>query len=136
MNLRDFYGRVVRDAWIRWAMTQPNPKPSWLVPYEYLSEADKEADRQIFEAVMETLHNPPTATELEGEPFYWKGRLSMYAELVREMRALQNRYFKEGKSSGVLRQAKEAERQVDRATDAILNPPEPMLFDNPWPEEY
>lgn len=47
---RDDGGRVVREAWVRWALTQPNPKPSWLVPYDELSEADKEADRQIFEA--------------------------------------------------------------------------------------
>ncbi len=49
-NSRDIGGRIVREAWVRWAMTQPNPKPSWLVPYDELSEPDKEADRQIFEA--------------------------------------------------------------------------------------
>lgn len=48
---RDQLGRIVREAWIRWAQQQPSPKPSWLVPYDELSEADKEADRQIGEAV-------------------------------------------------------------------------------------
>ena len=48
---RDDLGRVVRDAWIAWARTQPNPKPSWLVPYRDLAEPDKEADRLIGEAV-------------------------------------------------------------------------------------
>ena len=48
---RDALGRLVREAWVRWALTQPNPKPSWLVPYDQLSEPDKEADRQIGEAV-------------------------------------------------------------------------------------
>ncbi len=48
---RDALGRIVRDAWIEWALSQPNPKPSWLVPYDDLSEPDKEADRQIGEAV-------------------------------------------------------------------------------------
>jgi hypothetical protein len=48
---RDDLGRIVREAWVRWAQTQPSPKPSWLVPYDELSEADKEADRQIGEAV-------------------------------------------------------------------------------------
>ncbi len=48
---RDVLGRIVRDAWIAWAKTQPDPKPSWLVPYDELSEPDKEADRQIGEAV-------------------------------------------------------------------------------------
>lgn len=48
---RDELGRMVREAWVRWAETQPNPKPTWLVPYEALSEPDKEADRQIGEAI-------------------------------------------------------------------------------------
>jgi hypothetical protein len=48
---RDQLGRVVREAWVRWARTQPDPKPSWLVPYDELSETDKAADRQIGEAV-------------------------------------------------------------------------------------
>jgi hypothetical protein len=48
---RDDLGRFVREAWVRWAKTQPSPKPSWLVPWEELAEPDKEADRQIGEAV-------------------------------------------------------------------------------------
>lgn len=48
---RDTLGRMVREAWVRWALTQPNPKPSWLLPYSELSETDKEADRQIGEAI-------------------------------------------------------------------------------------
>ena len=48
---RDHLGRFVREAWVRWAQTQPNPKASWLLPYDELSEPDKEADRQIGEAV-------------------------------------------------------------------------------------
>lgn len=52
---RDMLGRVVREAWVRWARTQPNPKPTWLVPYDDLAEPDKEADRQIGEAVAAAL---------------------------------------------------------------------------------
>lgn len=48
---RDLLGQMVREAWVRWAKTQPNPKPSWLEPYECLSEADQEADRQIGEVI-------------------------------------------------------------------------------------
>lgn len=48
---RDTLGRMVREAWVQWAMTQPNPKPSWTIPYEDLAEPDKEADRQIGEAI-------------------------------------------------------------------------------------
>ena len=44
---RDRLGRLVRELWISWAEKQACPKPSWLVPYDDLSEADKEADRVI-----------------------------------------------------------------------------------------
>ncbi len=44
---RDDRGRRVREVWVAWAERQPNPKPSWLVPYDELTEADKEADRCI-----------------------------------------------------------------------------------------
>lgn len=47
---RETGGQFVRKVWIAWAMEQPNPKPSWLVPWEELSEPDKEVDRRIFEA--------------------------------------------------------------------------------------
>jgi hypothetical protein len=40
---------MVRDEWIAWAKEQPNAKPSWLVPWEGLSETDKEVDRRIGE---------------------------------------------------------------------------------------
>lgn len=50
---RDVLGRVVRKAWIEWAKQQPNPKPSWLVPYEELDEPDKEADRFIGERLLQ-----------------------------------------------------------------------------------
>ena len=49
--IREELGQLVRQAWVQWALTQPNPKPSWLVPYGRLDEPDKEADRQIGEAV-------------------------------------------------------------------------------------
>lgn len=48
---RDDLGRRVRAVWIAWATHQPEPKPSWLVPYEDLDEADKEADRRIGSAL-------------------------------------------------------------------------------------
>ena len=49
---RDQLGEMVRIAWVKWARTQPDPKPTWLVPYAELSEPDKEADRQIGEALL------------------------------------------------------------------------------------
>lgn len=49
--LRERLGRMVREVWIEWAREQPNPKPSWLVPWEGLSEADREVDRRIGETL-------------------------------------------------------------------------------------
>jgi hypothetical protein len=48
---RNTLGSLVRQAWIEWAKEQPNPKASWLVPWDELAESDKEADRRIGEAV-------------------------------------------------------------------------------------
>lgn len=47
--LREDLGKMVRDEWVAWAKEQPNPKPSWLVPWDGLSEPDKEVDRRIGE---------------------------------------------------------------------------------------
>lgn len=44
---REALGREVRAIWIAWAREQPDPKPSWLVPWEELGEADREVDRRI-----------------------------------------------------------------------------------------
>lgn len=48
---RELLGQLVRDEWIAWAKEQPNPKASWLVPWEKLSEPDKEVDRRIGERI-------------------------------------------------------------------------------------
>jgi hypothetical protein len=67
---RDTLGRLVREAWVRWAQTQPNPSPSWLVAYDDLSEANKEADRQIGEAVARwtLIHDAARASLAEPSP--------------------------------------------------------------------
>jgi len=52
MNLdREQLGRMVREIWVKWAREQPNPKPSWLKPWEELSEPDREVDRRIGEGI-------------------------------------------------------------------------------------
>jgi hypothetical protein len=43
----DDLGTLVREAWVAWAKAQPDPKPSWLVPYHELPEPDRQADRHI-----------------------------------------------------------------------------------------
>lgn len=51
LDHRERLGMRVREVWVAWAREQPNPKPSWLVPWNELSEADKEADRRIGSAL-------------------------------------------------------------------------------------
>lgn len=48
---REWLGKLVRLAWVKWAQTQPDAKPSWLLPWEELDEPNKEADRQIGEFI-------------------------------------------------------------------------------------
>jgi hypothetical protein len=48
---REQLGRMVREIWVAAAREHPDPKPSWLVPWDELGEWDKEVDRRIGEAV-------------------------------------------------------------------------------------
>lgn len=48
---REALGRRVREVWIEWAREQPEPKPSWLVPWNELGPADREVDMRIGEAL-------------------------------------------------------------------------------------
>lgn len=52
---REVLGKLVRATWITWAQEQPNPKASWLVPWDELDGSDKEVDRRIGEAVEEAV---------------------------------------------------------------------------------
>ncbi len=56
----EFLGQIVRAAWVDWAKTQPNPKPSNLLPWDEISEEDREADRIIGEKVASMLISPYT----------------------------------------------------------------------------
>ncbi len=49
---REERGAAVREAWIAWAGEQPDPKPSWLVPWAGLDAGQREADMRIGDAVM------------------------------------------------------------------------------------
>lgn len=48
---REACGRLVRETWVKWASEQPDPKPSWLVPWEDLDAGQREVDMRIGEAV-------------------------------------------------------------------------------------
>lgn len=66
---REGLGRLVREVWIAWAMEQPAPKSSWLLPWEALQEPDREVDRRIGEAVARqavTGYRDPKSQEILG----------------------------------------------------------------------
>jgi hypothetical protein len=54
-ELRELLGRTVRLAWVSWAFEQTDvdQHPSWTVPWDGLSERDKEVDRRIGERLYE-----------------------------------------------------------------------------------
>jgi len=57
----DELGKAVRDqGWLPWASQQPNPKDSWLVPWDDLNETDREADRQIGLALLQHIRKAMT----------------------------------------------------------------------------
>jgi hypothetical protein len=101
---RDHLGREVRTAWVRWAELQPNPKPSWLVPYDELSEPDKEADRLIGEYIAlgvlgwfvandptvdhRTRLAPSPSTAVVSEPVREAIAAAAYAEIMRSAHIL------------------------------------------------
>lgn len=45
--LPELLGMAVRAVSVAWAMQQPDPEASWLLGWDQLSEADKDADRRI-----------------------------------------------------------------------------------------
>lgn len=48
---RESLGILVRETWVDWAREQPNSKPHHLLPWDEISEGDREVDRRIGEAV-------------------------------------------------------------------------------------
>ena len=71
---REALGRMVRAAWVRWAEKCGSPKDSWLLPWEKLSEFDKEADRQIGEALANALR--PASPPSPAPPSSWPAVLN------------------------------------------------------------
>lgn len=48
---REALGRLVREVWVVWARDQDHPKPHHLLPWEELSDGDREVDRRIGETL-------------------------------------------------------------------------------------
>lgn len=60
---RELAGRLVRQVWTEWAREQPDPKPSWLLPWEELDDAQREVDMRIGEALYEMGYQARDAIE-------------------------------------------------------------------------
>jgi uncharacterized small protein (DUF1192 family) len=82
-------GREVRRVWIEWAKEQPLPKPSWLVPWEGLSEPDRDVDRRIGTALYVIGY---AAGRIEGEA----ERARLVATLNAEIQNLQAEIVEQG----------------------------------------
>lgn len=52
VSRREKLGRLVREVWVEWANEQPCPKGSWLLPWERLSDPDREVDMRIGERLI------------------------------------------------------------------------------------
>lgn len=50
-EMRESFGRRVREIWMEWASEQPEPKPQWLDEWEDLPEEIREVDRRIGEGI-------------------------------------------------------------------------------------
>jgi hypothetical protein len=48
---REPLGRIVREAWVKWASEQEDPKPSWLTGWDELDAGQREVDMRIGAAV-------------------------------------------------------------------------------------
>ena len=49
---------MVREVWVKWAQEQPSPKETWLLPWNKLSESEKEVDRRIGETLLQAGNLP------------------------------------------------------------------------------
>jgi len=67
---RETLGRLIREAWVEWALEQPNPQPSWVKPWEELGEGMKEVDRRMGERVRDYVLSESlySRKEVEEEP--------------------------------------------------------------------
>jgi hypothetical protein len=65
---REALGRLVREVWVEWAREQPDPKPSWLVPWEDLDDGQREVDMRIGEVIASAERPvdacPPSAAQI------------------------------------------------------------------------
>ena len=99
MSTREHFGKLVRETWVAWASGQPDPKPSWLVPWEELDDGQREVDMRIGAAVA------------AAESVRWRSALQDALEGMLDMLPYAPEYFRE---------KWELQGYVDRATQALL----------------
>lgn len=46
-DVREPFGRRLREIWVKWASEQPDPKSSWLLPWDELDDGQKEVDMRM-----------------------------------------------------------------------------------------
>lgn len=63
---REPAGRLVRQVWVEWAQEQPDPKPSWLLPWEELDDGQREVDMRIGTALFDAGYRAGSAWFDEG----------------------------------------------------------------------
>lgn len=70
---REFLGKLVRMEWVKWAREQPTPKQSWLLPWDELTEPEREVDRRIGESIWKFARHlkKASATSVQ-EPVAWQ----------------------------------------------------------------
>lgn len=76
-EMRELYGREVRHVWMQWAKEQPNPKPSWLVDWDVLTEAEREVDRRIGEALVNLAESH--FTHAPGRALFQLGKVTLHS---------------------------------------------------------
>jgi hypothetical protein len=81
---REWLGKLVRLAWVKWAKEQTDPKPDWLVPWEELEERYREVDRRIGEFIASQCVTPELLRlekRLEEAREYYDSAEAWFAEL-------------------------------------------------------
>lgn len=69
---REVLGKLVRLEWMDWAREHPQPKPSWLTPWEELTEPEREVDRRIGERIAFTVRRAAALSQqLASGVFGW-----------------------------------------------------------------
>ena len=112
--------------WVKWALEQPSPKPSWLSPWKELTEPEREVDRRIGEAVANVClipHQPILAClDTNGFPMcpWVKDRITADAEWINELqRYLDGAHIRAERAEADLAACREVLRELCDMSDKV-----------------